>query len=1077
MSNNLPPLPSSVLLPSDLQQGDQHQVSPPVAQQTFPVLDRGFSQTQALPARPGPVQSTHQGQQSPRLQNPVQTHHSRQVQQDQLPNPVQINNSSPRFDQNVVFPPATSPPAAASYPMSGATVSNPRKRQRIQPASMPSLKLRVSLIDQHIQKSGGVNNLNTGLERPRFQLLAQACDTEDAFYVALHQIFCCWDTDRNQVLSIQGYPTAQVLGLAVRILGQLIRDNDSLAVNHKKWFAEFPSPLGNLLQSSEPYRKIVAEVGNFLSRLASDWGALSLECSSRGYPPLVDELVNRMGLLSPILQSVVFTASRRNLGIRDEEIGTRMEDLFKKDQRGHQELAARYNTARPPSAREIQERNRALATEYINLHNQLIQQRHSSAMANPAQRVPTPTMPSNGYFQPVAMNSAQVSRPQQAINQDAWNQNMPSPDPGGNRQFSNPLPPQMQRAPDGSPYPAINGSRPPSVGAHRVYTNTPSPTLLQGLSMQSPVQQNFPSPSVVRSNAHAQPQQNGQMAPQPNGTYYVLPQQTDPATQQRAQAASQYLQQQSAGAATHFQQNAAQQWQQNNNLQQQQQQHTAAVQQQVVQQQRLQQQELLSRQVLTMNRVVQSRRESNPMDVQQRTPSRNNSVASNGYRPQGAYPMAGPIAVQPPYPGQRQPGLLSDQEALDIHVYNQKHPLQRSLIPPLQYNHPSQPTNPDVTALHQAHIRSPRLVAAELSPSTNSQDNPAFRYYQTVRGFVLSPARISSTSLLSKFDFTIPPGDLAMIPKDNSHGNGQVATRQFTKGTLQYRLRCVQTKRTDTKCPIADWVVYDTVWPESTSLAINKNQLEIRRKNHHGKDLPIDITPFVRLSTPNSTNQITLSILKGRSKMKEFSYFIAVEVIEIMHHNQVLAMVHQNHIPFNLTLNKIKKSLAGPSGDDDDDIAMVVSDLSIDVADPFTARIFETPVRGSSCLHRECFDLETFLLTRNSKPKRPEQPCMIDVWKCPLCGKDARPYSLQIDDFLGSVRTSLQEQGKLDVKAILIGADGRWRPKVEKRKATNGPGDDSDYSSDGDGALRRGTSTSSKQAAPKKVVEVIDLDD
>jgi hypothetical protein len=162
---------------------------------------------------------------------------------------------------------------------------------------MPSLKPRVSLIDQHIQKSGGINNLNTGLERPRFQLLTQACDTEDAFYVSLHQIFCCWDTDRNQVLAIQGYPNAQVLQLAVRILGQLIRDNDSLAVNHKRWFAKFPSPLRDLLQSSEPYRRVVAEVGNFLSRLASDWGAFSLECSSRGYPPLVDELVNRMGLL------------------------------------------------------------------------------------------------------------------------------------------------------------------------------------------------------------------------------------------------------------------------------------------------------------------------------------------------------------------------------------------------------------------------------------------------------------------------------------------------------------------------------------------------------------------------------------------------------------------------------------------------------------------------------------------------------------------------------------------------------------------------------------------------------------
>jgi hypothetical protein len=106
-----------------------------------------------------------------------------------------------------------------------------------------------------------------------------------------------------------------------------------------------------------------------------------------------------------------------------------MEDLFKKDQRGHQALAARMNNARPPSSREIQERNRALATEYINLHNQLIQQRHASAMASPAPRVPTPTMPSNGYYQPVAMNSPPVSWPQQAINQGAWNQAVPSPYP------------------------------------------------------------------------------------------------------------------------------------------------------------------------------------------------------------------------------------------------------------------------------------------------------------------------------------------------------------------------------------------------------------------------------------------------------------------------------------------------------------------------------------------------------------------------------------------------------------------------------------------------------------------------
>ena len=131
---------------------------------------------------------------------------------------------------------------------------------------------------------------------------------------------------------------------------------------------------------------------------------------------------------------------------------------------------------------------------------------------------------------------------------------------------------------------------------------------------------------------------------------------------------------------------------------------------------------------------------------------------------------------------------------------------------------------------------------------------------------------------------------------------------------------------------------------------------------------------------------------------------------------------------------------------DDDDFAMVVSDLSVDLADPFTSRIFNVPARSTSCLHRECFDLETFLLTRNSKSKRPNQPSMIDVWKCPLCSKDARPYNLIIIDFLADVRKLLEMQDNLHVKAILISADGTWRPKPEptalKRKASDGLNDD-----------------------------------
>ncbi len=90
---------------------------------------------------------------------------------------------------------------------------------------MPSLKNRIILIEKHIEAAGGQLNLNTGLERPRFQLLLDACTNEDPFYVALHQVFCVWDFNRQEVASIAGFPSYNVLVQAFKILGELIRDN------------------------------------------------------------------------------------------------------------------------------------------------------------------------------------------------------------------------------------------------------------------------------------------------------------------------------------------------------------------------------------------------------------------------------------------------------------------------------------------------------------------------------------------------------------------------------------------------------------------------------------------------------------------------------------------------------------------------------------------------------------------------------------------------------------------------------------------------------------------------------------
>ncbi|KAK6583123.1 hypothetical protein PZA11_004199 [Diplocarpon coronariae] len=812
---------------------------------------------------------------------------------------------------------------------SGTAPANPYKRQRVQMRVMPPLKGRVAMIHKHIDSVGGLSNLNSGLERPRFQLLIDACNKEDIFYVALHQIFCAWDTNRQEVLGITGFPNGNVLSPAFKILGLLIRDNDQLAPNHRVWFSKFPSPLDTLLKSSEPYRNAVADIGVFLERLATDWSPLSIECKKRGYPPLVDELVDRWGLLSPTLQSVAFTATRRNLGVRDEEVGTRMEDLFRRDRREHLALAARFNTAWPPTAKEIQERNSALSTEYLALYY-MHQRRSLGSMAgSPLLQGPTTSLPSSAAT-PVSTGKSNLGSVatslQSSGNQPARHHYMPSPDSNGTWQ-----PTGQQHGParvsHGSPSPSFVAVRPPSAASHQGHTSTPSHVINESIS----------------------------------------------------------------------------------------------------------------------------------------------SVGNNGHNFQMTAHVGRPLSRMDgrtvPAPARTTPDK--------VQIYNQKHRLDRGLIPPLNYMHSPAPAVPEVVALHQAHLRSPRLVAADAPPPGMAADNPSLRFYQAVRGFALPPTEISANTPLLKCDFGIPEVQYALVPRDTRNLNSHVETRAFRRGTLQYRLRCIQMRKPATECSIAEWLSKDTVWPESASLSLNKKHLELRRKNHHGKDLPLDITPHVILSGPNSNCQVSLSIIRGRSEMKDFSYFLAVEVIEVLQHDQVLEMVGNNRIPADISLEKIKRSLAGPVDAGDDEIAMVVSDVSIDLADPFTARIYEIPVRGSSCLHRECFDLQTFLLTRASKPKRQGQPCMIDVWKCPLCGKDARPYSLQIDEFLVSIRETLETQGNLDVKAIWIGADGKWRPKVEKRKAPRDP-DDSDFS--GDNSERPSdNATSTKKPHSNRVV--IDLDD
>jgi hypothetical protein len=679
------------------------------------------------------------------------------------------------------------------------------------------------------------------------------------------------------------------------------------------------------------------------------------------------------------------------------------------------------------------------------------------------------------------------------MTQAAWNQTAQSPDLSGHWNHTNA---QAQTAPYSSAAPGNNilistGGRPPSWTGQG---DVPSPTFMQNLSMQSPslpspVQQDMRRPTaILRSNSlQMQPGQNTPSYGSAN--WNGMTNQTSDQVDQRAMS----LHQQQVQAAHHHQQL---------HLRQgipQPQQHLLAngsAHQQVMAQlqpmphnsyphlrqnqiptqsqlaQQNQQQLALQQQVLNMNRAAQLR----PQQQQNRFNSRNNSIPSNGQPSPSVTPAQVPM-----------PSVLMQANPAQLHAYNQsvsRGSTDRQLIPPIGYTHAGGPVTPDVTALHQAHVRSPRLVPADFEPATKPEEDPTRRYYQTVQGFALDPVKLPNTSAVSTFDFTLPNESYALIPKDKWSTTDRLPSREYRHGTLQYRLRCIQTTQAATKCLAPDWVVTDTNWPESIFIALNDNHLDVRRKTHHGKDLPIDITSLLLPPSDahGSVNHIKISVPRARDAEQKSSYFIAIEVIEIIEHYTIIAKAVENRVARERTIADIQKALGSSNAaDDDDDFAMVVSDLSVDLADPFTARIFDMPVRGSSCLHRECFDLHTWLMTRQSKSKRPYQPCMVDVWKCPLCGRDARPYSLQYIEYFSQVRSELAKQDNLDCKAILIAADGSWRPKPEaapaqKRKA-GAKVEDEDTSDDEAVAKKAAAAARAKARQSSAPIEIIALDD
>ncbi|KAF7512541.1 hypothetical protein GJ744_000802 [Endocarpon pusillum] len=343
---------------------------------------------------------------------------------------------------------------------------------------------------------------------------------------------------------------------------------------------------------------------------------------------------------------------------------------------------------------------------------------------------------------------------------------------------------------------------------------------------------------------------------------------------------------------------------------------------------------------------------------------------------------------------------------------------------PAAGHEPIQTSVPDPSrlALHQAYLKSP--IAEKINGTGLVQ--PDVRLYQYLESFAIPPQAIDPESSLLRWEFCTTVSDMTKKAVDMTASDGQVK-RQVFDGCLLYRLRSVEVAQSLHAIEASEWSVKDMSWPPGCFVTINDVGIELRRKIHHGKDLPVDLTPHIR----EGANNIMIGLLRSQEGTKAKRYAMAVEIVEVGDETRI------NSAPTMLaaddSLRSITQALKAPYGTtagDDDEVQVVDSHLSIDLIDPFMATIFDIPARGNACTHRECFDLQTFFQTRKSRVK--DGPTSPDEWKCPICKQDARPQSLMVDCFLKAVRDSLVTSGAAaNARAILIGADGSWNIKKD----------------------------------------------
>ncbi|KAI2955310.1 transcriptional regulator family: Zinc finger, MIZ-type [Aspergillus niger] len=325
--------------------------------------------------------------------------------------------------------------------------------------------------------------------------------------------------------------------------------------------------------------------------------------------------------------------------------------------------------------------------------------------------------------------------------------------------------------------------------------------------------------------------------------------------------------------------------------------------------------------------------------------------------------------------------------------------------------------------LHQAHMRGPVNRLITQTPA-GPQETPLYQYFES---FAAKPTPLGQGQWDCRFDwtFSLTKSDVERLAKIEQHGGKLQTTRFITNGQQIFRLRCIRINPSTKTIDDHTWCTTETCWPSVVYIFVNEVELFARRRQHNGKDIPLEITEQLH----EGPNTVSMHFLRSPAEMRDQLYAAGVEILNVS--DLVSALDAAQILPASESLQQIQKRL---TSNPDDEVSIVSEDLVIDLVDPFTARVFNRPVRGRLCTHQECFDHETYITTRALKSGR---RTLREDWKCPICKQDARPQMLVIDGFLFNIREELSHTNQLEnARSIRVKRDGSWTLKSDTVSST-----------------------------------------